>query len=166
MKLVQRLKFGDDARVTPAQADFVETFALRLSEAGMQRMAARVFSALMIAPGGGLTAREIGEELSVSAGAVSGATRMLAQLGLLHRRRTPGERSDRFEVRGAYWSESVLVRAENTRALSALLADAITATDDAGARERLHETRAFFDFLVTRMPGLVEEWHEMRDSRT
>lgn len=151
--------------MSPDQAEFVETFALKLSESGMQRMAARVFSALMIAPGGGLTAREIGEELSVSAGAVSGATRMLAQLGLLHRRRTPGERSDRYEVRGAYWSESVLVRAENTRALSALLEDAIAATDDDGAQQRLHETREFFDFLAARMPALVQEWHRMRDSQ-
>ena len=45
------------------RAEFIEGFALKLNESGMQRMSARVFAALLAAPGGGLTAREIAEAL-------------------------------------------------------------------------------------------------------
>ncbi|WP_375000591.1 GbsR/MarR family transcriptional regulator [Aeromicrobium sp. CTD01-1L150] len=150
--------------MSPAQAEFVETLALQLSEAGMQRMAARVFTALMIAPGGGWSAREIGQELSVSAGAVSGATRTLVQVGLVRRRRVPGERSDRFEVRGTAWAESLLVRSELIKTFSTLLQHGIAATEDPDALRRLRETDDFFAFLVVELPKLVDKWHEVRDS--
>ena len=54
-------------------AEFIEGFALMLNEAGMQRMAARVFGALLAAQSEGLTAKQIGEVLGVSPAAVSGA---------------------------------------------------------------------------------------------
>ena len=76
------------------RAAFIEGFALKLNESGMQRMAARVFAALLTAPGGGLTAREIAETLDVSAAAVSGATTYLTRTGLVERTRTPA-RADR-----------------------------------------------------------------------
>ncbi len=52
----------------------------------MQRMAARVFAALLVAPENGYTAKEIGEALGVSAAAVSGATAYLTRMGLAVRR--------------------------------------------------------------------------------
>ena len=53
-----------------------------LNEAGMQRMAARVFGALLAAQSDGLTAKQIGDVLSVSPAAVSGAVGYLTRTGL------------------------------------------------------------------------------------
>lgn len=148
-----------------ARAEFVEGFALRLSEAGMQRMAGRVFATLMTAPAGGHSAREISEVLGVSAGAVSGATRYLTQAGLVERTRTPGERLDRYDVRGTTWAEAMATETEVIRRLSTWLDKGVEAVaDDPAATERLTDTRDFFDFLAAEVPLLVERWHAQRGS--
>src|SRR5829696_8023053 len=90
-----------------AVARFVERFALTFSEAGVPRMPARVFSALLVSDEGRRTASELAETLKVSPAAVSNAVRYLTQVGLVardaialaggsagrdrsHRRRHPG----------------------------------------------------------------------------
>ncbi|MGJ9411567.1 GbsR/MarR family transcriptional regulator [Aeromicrobium sp. CF4.19] len=145
-------------------AEFVERLALQLSTAGMQRMGARVFATLLLAPAGGHTAAEIGDALGASAGAVSGATRYLTQMGLADRRRTPGERSDRFTVRGSSWGESMVARSQQVRGWAETMDDGISSTDDPAALERLRESRDFFHFFADRMTDLVQEWRQVRDS--
>ena len=54
---------------------FVERFALLLTGAGWPRMPARVFACLLADEGDGMTAGDLARRLSVSAAAVSGATR-------------------------------------------------------------------------------------------
>lgn len=147
-----------------SEAHFVEQLALRLSEGGMSRMPARVFAALLLAPAGGLTAADIAERLQISSGSVSGATRYLAQTGLVERRRVPGERSDRFDVRGTTWAEATLVQTDLVQRLADTLTLGIEATDDAAAHERLVGTRDYFAYLVDELPRLAERWRQVRDS--
>ena len=145
------------------RAEFIEGFALKLSESGMQRMAARVFAALLTAPGGGLTAREIAEMLGVSAGAVSGATTYLTRAKMAERSRTPGERVDRYDVKGTTWAEAIAVETEMMRSLAAWLdKGASLVAGDREATERLEDTRDFFNFVSVEMPQLVERWQKSR----
>ena len=145
------------------RAEFIEGFALKLNESGIQRMSARVFAALLVAPGGGLTAREIAETLGVSAGAVSGATSYLTRTGLVERTRTPGERVDRYDVRGTTWAEAMAVETEMLRTLSSWLDKGASAVaGDSDAVDRLERTRDFFAFMADEMPRLVERWQESR----
>jgi len=141
------------------RAEFIEGFALKLNESGMQRMAARVFAALLTAPGGGLTAREIAETLEVSAGAVSGATSYLTRTGLIERTRTPRERVDRYDIKGTSWAEAMAVETEMLRSLSSWLDKGASAVaGDPEANERMEATRDFFAFMADEMPKLVERW--------
>ena len=145
------------------RAAFIEGFALKLNESGMQRMAARVFAALLSAPGGGLTAREIAETLDVSAGAVSVATSYLTRTGLVERTRTPRERVDRYDVKGTTWAEHMATETELFHTLSALLDKGASAVaDDPDAVDRLKTTRDFFAFMAEEMPRLVERWQKSR----
>jgi len=145
------------------RAEFIEGFALKLSESGMQRMAARVFAALLTAPGGGLTAREIAEMLGVSAGAVSGATTYLTRAKIAERSRTPGERVDRYDVKGTTWAEAIAVETAMMRSLAAWLdKGASLVAGDREATERLEDTRDFFNFVSVEMPQLVERWQKSR----
>jgi DNA-binding transcriptional regulator GbsR (MarR family) len=145
------------------RAEFIEGFALKLNESGMQRMVARVFAALLVAPGGGLTAREIAEALGVSAGAVSGATTYLTRTGLVERTRSPHERVDRYDVRGTTWAEAMAVETETLRTLSSWLDKGASAVaDDPAAVDRLEGTRDFFAFMADEMPQLVERWQKSR----
>jgi DNA-binding transcriptional regulator GbsR (MarR family) len=144
---------------------FVEDFALVFTNAGMQRMPARVFSALLATQKGSLTATEIAEALQVSPAAVSGAVRYLVQVGLLSKAREPGERVDHYLILDDAWYESV-GRKDSTYQLLAESIDrgirALGAQTPAG--KRLEETRDFFLFLAKHFPLLIEQWRNERTS--
>lgn len=145
---------SEDAR------EFIEGFALELSQAGMQRMAARVFAALLIAPEGGHTAREIAESLDVSAAAVSGATAYLTRMQLAVRRRVTGERVDRYNVLGSTWAEAMTTETQLIRTLVGLLEQGLaTVPPDSAAHDRLDSTRSFFLYMAEELPKLVDRWH-------
>lgn len=149
----------------PGTNEFVEGFALELSQSGMQRMAARVFAALLVAPENGHTAKEIGEVLGVSPAAVSGATAYLTRMGLAVRQRVTGERVDRYNVLGTTWAEAMASETQMIRTLSDLLEEGLARVDDASAaHERLAATHDFFTYMAVEMPKLVDRWHTSRNS--
>ncbi|WP_159539717.1 GbsR/MarR family transcriptional regulator [Aeromicrobium sp. 9AM] len=148
---------------TGTASEFVEGFALELNQSGMQRMAARVFAALLVAPENGYTAKEIGDALGVSAAAVSGATAYLTRMGLAVRRRVAGERVDRYNVLGTTWAEVMAAETKTITALAALLEEGMEQVDTgSAAHERLAATRDFFTYMAVEMPKLVDRWHESR----
>lgn len=145
--------------------EFIEDFALELSQAGMQRMAARVFAALLVAPEGGSTARQLSDSLGVSASAVSGATSYLTLKQLATRRRITGERVDRYDVLGTTWAEAMATETQTIRALAELLDHGLAAVEPGGAaHDRLDSTRDFFLYMAAEMPHLVERWKKTRTS--
>lgn len=146
-------------------SEFVEGFALELNQSGMQRMAARVFATLLVAPANGYTAKEIGEVLGVSPAAVSGATAYLTRMGLAQRRRITGERVDRYDVLGTMWAEAMATETQTIRTLTAHLERGLETTPaGSAAHERLDATRDFFVYMAAEMPKLVERWHASRAS--
>jgi predicted transcriptional regulator len=142
---------------------FVERFAAELVEAGMQRMAARVFAALLASETGALSAAELSERLQASPAAVSGAVRYLAQVGLLTREREPGSRRERYRVHSDQWYETftrrdqILTRWENTLRFGI---DALG--PDSAAGHRIAETAAFFDFLQKELVDMMDRWRERK----
>ena len=142
---------------------FVERSALSLAEAGMPRMPARVFAAVLVAEDGRRTAAELAEQLGVSPAAISGAVRYLTQLRLLSREREPGERVDHYRVSSETWYEAVARRDEMIARWIQTLADGIKAVGpDTAAGARLEETRQFFEFLLQEVPKLLERWRSRR----
>jgi DNA-binding transcriptional regulator GbsR (MarR family) len=150
---------GNDIR------EFVERFAIALSEAGIPRMPARVFAMLLTDDNGRMTAPQMAERLQVSPAAISGAVRYLVQAGLAIKGREPGARSDHYRLPEDLWYEVYFQRApiierwsqaadEGARVLGA----------DTPAGRRMQETSAFFAFLRTEFRSLVERWHEHRES--
>jgi len=138
---------------------FIEDFALVLTDAGMQRMGARAFGALLSSESGTLTAREIAGVLDVSPAAVSGAVKYLEQAQLVRRMRRAGERVDRYTLGDDTWYTAVATRTQIFESLNRALSVGIEALPDSSlAAERLAETRDFFDYIKTEMPLLVERW--------
>ena len=84
------------ARQQSAVDSFVGRFAADLEAAGIPRLPARVFVALLVEDAGYLSAAELAERLHISPAAVSGAVRYLIQVQLVHREREPGSRRDRY----------------------------------------------------------------------
>lgn len=142
---------------------FVEDFALRLSDAGMPRMAARTFSVLLASEDGSLTAREISERLGVSPAAVSGAVRYLEQVDVLRRTRVPAERVDRYVLEDATWLHAMATRTGLLRTLLTSLEEGVAAVPRGSATAaRIDDVHAFFAYLLEEMPKLIDRWHERR----
>jgi DNA-binding transcriptional regulator GbsR (MarR family) len=169
LNVVKILDCRDIASNRPSDRDeqavqqFVERFAAALVDAGIPRMAALVFTALLATDSGRLTADELAAQIQVSHAAISGAVRYLSHVGLLARERQPGSRRDHYVLQDAIWYELIARREQlldrwitNTRAGI----DAVGATTPAG--ERLAESLAFFEFLRAEMPALLARWREQR----
>ncbi|MDR7302584.1 GbsR/MarR family transcriptional regulator [Haloactinomyces albus] len=146
-----------------AVARFVERFGLDLAEAGMPRMAARIFAGLLVSEDGRRTAAELAELLQVSPAAVSGAVRYLTQVGLVAREREPGQRRDHYRVHHDTWYESFAQRDEQLGRWERTLLDGVRAVGaDSRAGRRIEETRDFFEFLRRELPALMDTWRRQR----
>jgi DNA-binding transcriptional ArsR family regulator len=142
----------------------VDQSAAVLTAAGFPRMPARVLMALVVADRGGLTASELGEQLGVSAAAISGAVRYLEQIGILHRLPQPGSRRDKWEFLDDAWYTALMAKSPIYGAIADLgdrAADAIGDETAAGA-VRAREMARFYRFVDTRMPDLMREWETLR----
>ncbi|WP_327368319.1 GbsR/MarR family transcriptional regulator [Streptomyces sp. NBC_01217] len=152
-----------DGRDAEAVSRFVERFASDMTEAGMQRMASRVFAALLVDDDASMTSAELALALRISPAAVSGAINYLTQVSMVGRERDPGSRRDRYRLHDEVWyttftqRDRVLTRWENT-----LKDGARTLGEHTPAGARLAETAAFFEFVQSELVGMMDRWHEHR----
>ncbi|GGR53534.1 GbsR/MarR family transcriptional regulator [Streptomyces griseomycini] len=154
------------ARDPEAVSRFVEHFAAQLVEAGLPRMPARVFAALLASDTGVLTSAELGERLRISPAAVSGAVRYLAQQHMVSREREPGSRRERYRVHGDQWYEALTNReAVIRRWEDALREGVVSLGSDTPAGRRLAETLAFFEFVEKEVEAMMDRWRAHREER-
>ncbi|MFH8802212.1 GbsR/MarR family transcriptional regulator [Streptomyces sp. NPDC017936] len=151
-------------RDAEAVSKFVESFAAQLVEAGMQRMAARVFAALLASDEGVMTSAELGEQLRISPAAVSGAVRYLAQAHMVSREREPGSRRERYRVHGDQWYEALTNREAVIRRWEGALREGVASLGpDTPAGRRMAETLAFFEFVEGELAEMMERWRVHRE---
>lgn len=161
---------GDD-RATAVRNDeavdrFVERFASLLEEAGLQRMAARVFVALLATDSGHLTSAELAERLNVSPAAISGAVRYLSQVSLVSREREPGTRRDVYRVYDNAWFHALTQRQPLLQQWEEVLANGAEALDpDTPAGRRVAESQEYMSFLRQELAGIRQRWEERRSSK-
>ncbi|MGW4032444.1 GbsR/MarR family transcriptional regulator [Streptomyces sp. NPDC004838] len=143
---------------------FVERFAAQLAEAGMPRMAARVFAAILVSDSGALTAAELAERLKISAAGVSGAVRYLAQVNMVSREREPGSRRERYRVHMNQWYEALTNRDQMMKRWEDTMREGVVAVGpDSPAGRRLAETEEFFAFLREELSPLLERWRKRQE---
>jgi DNA-binding transcriptional regulator GbsR (MarR family) len=138
-----------------------ERLALVLSERGMQRMTARVLSALLFTEAPTLTMGELANQLQASNGAISAALKNLTSVGLVERVPVPASRRDHYRLRDDAWA--VLYTQQNSTLAAVLEAvDAgIAATEpDSRAARRLADMRDFYTFMLGEIPALLDRWHQ------
>jgi DNA-binding transcriptional regulator GbsR (MarR family) len=142
---------------------FIERFALDMADAGMPRMASRVFAAILSDEDGRCTAAELAAVLQVSPAAVSGAVRYLLQVQLISREREPGERRDNYRTSSATWYEAMARRDAILARWEQDLGEGIKAVGpDTPAGDRLEETRRFYAFLREELDGILHDWRAQR----
>lgn len=147
-----------------AVSKFVESFAAQLVEAGMQRMPARIFAALLSSDDGAMSSAELGEQLQVSPAAVSGAVRYLAQQHMVSREREPGSRRERYRVHSNQWYEALTNREAVVKRWEGALREGVVSLGaDTPAGRRMAETLAFFEFVDGEIAAMMERWRVHRE---
>lgn len=147
-----------------AVSKFIERFASALVEAGMPRMPARVFVALLAADSGRLTTAELAEILQISPAAISGAVRYLTQVRMIGREREPGSRRDHFAVWDDNWYEMSMRRDRFLLSWLDCLGEGVDVLGaDTPAGVRVAESLAFVEFLHEELPSMLERWRAHRD---
>ncbi|MGW8988813.1 GbsR/MarR family transcriptional regulator [Streptomyces zhihengii] len=145
---------------------FVERFASELTEAGMQRMASRVFAALLASESGSMTSQELAEQLRISPAAVSGAVRYLSQVNMVGREREPGSRRDRYVLHNELWYEAFANRDQILTRWEKVLrdgADVLGPGTPAGTR--MAETAEFFEFVQRELLAMMDRWRAHKAAR-
>jgi DNA-binding transcriptional regulator GbsR (MarR family) len=146
---------------------FIERFALLLTEAGMARMPARAFAALLAEDSAQLTAAELAERLGASPAAISGAVRYLIQVGMVVRGREPGARRDHYRLHDDVWAGMYLSRLSVLERWEQAMAEGVELLGtDRPAGRRVQETREFFAFLQDELPAVMEHWRRRRAAAT
>jgi DNA-binding transcriptional regulator GbsR (MarR family) len=155
---------GED-RDREAVLRFIERFTSALMDAGMPRMPARVFVALLATDSGRLTAGELADLLHVSPAAISGALRYLTQVNVLTRERQRGSRRDHYRLLDDSWYEMTLRREQvMARWIAAGNEGVDVLGADTPAGRRMAESVEFFEFVRRELPALLERWRAERES--
>lgn len=156
---------GDASDAADATARFVERFAAEMTSAGMQRMASRVFAALLSSESAAMTSAELAERLQISPAAVSGAIRYLSQVDMVSRERDPGTRRDLYVLHNELWYETFTRRDQVLTRWEKILREGTdTLGSDTAAGRRLAETAEFFAFLHGEMTGIMDRWRARKDA--
>ncbi len=138
----------------------VERVASLLTDAGMPRMAARVFAYALADDGERYSAAEFAEGLRVSPAAVSGAVRYLLDTRMMVKEREPGTRADLYRIyEDDVWSAIMTARLPLLRMWEEAVSEAaeMIGPDHRGGR-RLRETEAYFRFTREEMESMIDRW--------
>lgn len=148
---------------SPELQQAAEELAVVLTGNGLQRMTARVLATLLFTEQPSVTMGELAEILDASAGAISGALKMLTAVGLAERVAVPASRRDHYRLRDNAWAILFTSKNETMAAMQAAADAGIAATDsDSPARQRLAQMRDFYAFLMAELPAVLDRWHQQR----
>jgi DNA-binding transcriptional regulator GbsR (MarR family) len=163
LKVVTAAQMADDAG--DALLRVVEQLGLLLTEAGLPRMAARVFAYILAEDHSRYTARELADGLRVSPAAISGAVRLLVQAGLLSKGREPGERSDHYRIYDDdVWAAISTQRLPLLERWEQAMGEAARQLPaDSRGQRRLLETQAYYRFMREAFPDIIDRWRRDKD---
>ena len=162
-ELPQEAQQGQQPRDGAAVRQFIQRFGSLLADAGMPRMPARIFAALLTTDSSRLTAEELAGLLQVSPAAVSGGVRYLIQVGLVSRETEPGSRRHVYVLPDNVWHEVLRVRdGIMMRWADAMRggAEVLGAGTPAGAR--MAESAMYFDFISKELPAVLDRWADYK----
>ena len=135
---------------------------MALEGLGMPRIAGRVLSALLVADPLEQTAEQLSKTLQASRGAVSGGTTMLTTMGLIERRRRPGDRKDYFRNRPNAWFEATKRQVTLIAQLRQLSEKGleVLGSDDPEVTKGLRDMRDMLTFYERELPDIFARWEE------
>jgi len=151
--------------MSPDELRYVEDLGAWMEGLGSSRMGGRVWGTLLLSDATEMSGPEIAEELEVSAGSISAATRALVSLGMIERRRIPGDRKDYFAIRPDSYITLIRRREHVIEIFTDLVRRGLRIAEGRPVpTERLEEFLEFYVWLSDRFHKLIDEWFEERSS--
>ena len=149
-----------------ALTDVVEHLGGALADAGIARLPARVYAALLTTEDGRLTASQLASLLGVSPAGVSGAVRYLTQVRMIRRERERGSRRDVFVVMDDAWHDMLMQTDQIYAPILRALVDARVAVGEGTrAGERMQLSVEFLEFIQREMDGIASRWDAYKAAR-
>lgn len=147
---------NDERRRTAALAKL----SAALEAVGFPHGMARVYAALTLAPGEGLSSSELVDGLRISRASVSNATQFLVGTEMVERYRVPGSRETHYRILKDAWGPLLLKKFALTATIARTVDEAMAYTDAQPARERLEEMRDVYAFFEEQFAHIVNAWNE------
>lgn len=150
--------------MTEQESELVERMAQMLAEAGLPRIAGRIWAYLLVSEPAQQSAADLADELGASRGAISGAVRLLETAGLVRRTRRRGERREYFHVPPGSIVAIVESRLPTTRAWRQLADHGLElmSSRTPAQRARMQEVRDVYAFMEQELPALLARFIEQR----
>ncbi|MDN5790552.1 MAG: transcriptional regulator TrmB [Micrococcales bacterium] len=143
---------------------YVERLGGVLTEAGMPRLAARVFARLLAEEDGRMTASDLTEALEVSPAAISGAVRYLTRTLMVGKERERGSRRDVYVVEVDAWHAALLSRDRILARLEAGMRSGVAAVGGTStvAGRRLQLSVEFLEVISAEMARMHDVWERRK----
>ena len=141
-----------------------DKFATVLEAVGFPHSIARVYAALTLAEGEGLSTRQIMQEVAISKASVSNAMQFLMGVELVERYRVRGSREAHYRVLKGKWGDILARKFAATGGVRRVVEDALEAAPSDAARERLTEMRDVYAFFEREFEDVMRRFNERNQS--
>lgn len=138
------------------------TLAGTLEQVGFPHAMARIYAALTLAEGEGLSTGELVEQLGVSKASVSTSMHFLVGTELAERYRVPGSREAHYRILKGKWAAILAKKFTATTAVREAVEEAMNYTESERACERLREMREVYGFFEEEFADVMARWEARR----
>jgi DNA-binding transcriptional regulator GbsR (MarR family) len=142
------------------RAALLDKLAGTLEQVGFPRSTARVFAALMMAKGEGLSTSELVEELETSKASITNAMQFLVGTQLVERYRVRGSRQAHYRILKGTWGQILGRKFTAATVVRETAEEALEFVESDLAKERLQEMYDVYAFFETEFKVVMERWNE------
>lgn len=142
------------------EREIVDSIAMLFEQSGYPPVMGRILAYLTVCDPPEQSSQQLADTLHASKGAVSQATRMLVQAGLIERVARPGTRAYWFRLRENAWHRAIheeIHRIRRMREVAARGLDRMAGLPPS-RRRRLQEFHDMSSFFEEEYPRLLERW--------
>jgi len=149
-----------DRRDAKHRVAMLDRLAQVLEQAGFPHNMARIYAALTLAEGEGLSTSELIGELGISKSSVSNGMQFLVGTDLVERYRVRGSREAHYRMLKGRWGDILARKFAATSYIRSVAQDAMAAVDSPAARERLEEMRDVYAFFEGEFEHVMQRFNE------
>jgi DNA-binding transcriptional regulator GbsR (MarR family) len=142
----------------PSDSALLNRLVATLEASGFPHALARVYAALMLAEGEGLSTSELMDTLDISKGSITNAMQLLRSMDLAERYRVSGSRQAHYRILKGRWGPILARKFAGIAMVRKTAEEALTAAPSDAARERLREMHDVYSFFESELSDVMTRW--------